>query len=238
MTQDVQYGAQVASVYDSLIAPAMPTEEAVDRLRPHITGARVLEIGVGTGRIALPAAAYAAQLVGLDNSPAMLDAFRAKDVPGNVTLLEADFRRPLPLHDRFDTAYSTMGSLACVATREELTTAFTHVRQALAPGGLLLFEYYSTSTYRPLADLRTVTMPTPHHGGTTTFTIALDEADLLTMGTRVEEPGKATVEFSERILLIEPAEVESCLARAGFGIEHVDRAQGGQPYDWYVARSR
>ncbi|WP_406740258.1 methyltransferase domain-containing protein [Streptomyces atratus] len=106
MNQDVQYGTAVASVYDSLIAPAMPAEEAVDRLRPYVTGARVLEIGVGTGRVAIPVAAIAAEVVGVDNSRPMLDGFRTKGVPTNVSLVEADFRQPLALRGSFDAAYS------------------------------------------------------------------------------------------------------------------------------------
>ncbi|MFF3733213.1 class I SAM-dependent methyltransferase [Streptomyces sp. NPDC002476] len=235
MTHDVQYGTAVASVYDSLIAPAMPTEEAVDRLRPYVTDARVLEIGVGTGRVALPVAGIAREVTGMDNSPAMLDEFRRKDVPENVTPVEGDFRRPLPFDSPFDAAYSTMGSLACVRSREELTTAFEHIFQVLAPGGSLSLEYYSTSAYRPLVEQHTLTVPMPHHGGTTTFTVVLDEADVLTMDTRVDKDGEPPVEFSERILLIEREEVEACLVEAGFTIDRVYPAEGLQPYDWYVA---
>jgi SAM-dependent methyltransferase len=236
-TRDVQYGSAVASVYDSLIAPALPAEAAVDRLRPYVTGARVLEIGVGTGRVALPVAALAARVVGMDNSGPMLDELRAKTVPGNVSLVRADFRDPLPVAGPFDAAYSTMGSLACVADREELTAALSHIRAVLAPGATLSLEYYATGTYRPLVAQHTVTLPTPHHGGTTTFTITLDDADILTMGTRIDADGRPPVEFSERVLLIERDEVEVCLNRAGFTVEHVYAAKSPQPYDWYTARA-
>ncbi|MDK1473112.1 class I SAM-dependent methyltransferase [Streptomyces sp. 549] len=237
MTGDVQYGTEVASVYDSLIAPAMPAEDAVELLRPHVTGARVLEVGVGTGRIAVPVAALAAELVGIDNSAPMLDEFRAKAVPGNVALVQADFRRPLPVDGPFDAAYSTMGSLACVGTREELTSALTHVREVLAPGGVLCLEYYATSAYRPLVAQHVLTVPTPHHGGTTTFTVTLDDRDVLTMGTRVDEDGRPPVEFGESVLLIERDEVEACLKQAGFAVDEVRPAEGLQPYDWYTVRS-
>lgn len=237
MTPDVQYGPAVASVYDSLIAPAMPAEDAIARLRPHLTGARVLEIGVGTGRVAIPAAAIAGWLVGVDNSAPMLDEFRAKGLPANVELVEADFRQPLPLAADFDAAYSTMGSLACVRSREDLVTALGHVHDVLVPGGSLSLEYYSTTAYRPLVELGTVTVPTPHHGGSTTFTITLDDADVLTMDTHVEHDSTPPVQFSEQVLLIEGQEVEACLEKAGFAIERVHPAEGLQPYDWYVARS-
>lgn len=235
MSLDVQYGTAVASVYDSLIGAAMPAEEAVERLRPYVTGARVLEIGVGTGRVALPVARLAHEVVGLDNSKAMLDEFRGKGVPENVSLVEGDFRRPLPLTGLFDTAYSTMGSLACVPSRDELTTALTHVREVLKPGAALSLEYYATSAYRPLVEQHTTTVPMPHHGGTATFTAVLD-GDVLTMDTRVETDGEAPVEFSERVLLIEREDVEKCLADAGFTVDRVYPAEGLQPYDWYVAQ--
>jgi len=235
--QDVQYGPAVASVYDSLIALAMPAEDAIVRLRPYLAGARVLEIGVGTGRVAVLAAAIADRLVGVDNSAPMLEEFRAKGVPANVELVEADFRRPLPFGPEFAAAYSTMGSLACVRSRAELIASLGHVRDVLVPGGSLSLEYYSASAYRPLVELRTVTVPTPHHGGASTFTITLDEADVLTIETRVETDSAPPVHFSEQVLLIGPAEVQTCLLRAGFVVEHVHMAVGVQPYDWYIARS-
>ncbi|MFE7484444.1 class I SAM-dependent methyltransferase [Streptomyces sp. NPDC012600] len=233
---DVQYGTAVASVYDSLIAPALPVEVTVDRLRPYVTGARVLEVGVGTGRVALPVAALATELVGVDNSRPMLDAFRAKYVPGNVSLVQADFREALPVPAGFDTAYSTMGSLACVTSRDQLTTALGHIRDVLEPGGTLALEYYSTSAYLPLVEQHTVTVPAPHHGSVATFTTTLDKAGILTMATHVAEDGRPAVEFSESVLLIDRDEVASCLGRAGFTVERVSAAEGPQPYDWYTAR--
>lgn len=235
MSTDVQYGTAVASVYDSLIAPAMVTEDAVERLRSYVTGARVLEIGAGTGRVAIPVAGIAAEVVAVDNSEAMLDRFRAKGVPGNASLVRADFRQPLDLAGPFDTAYATMGTLACVESREELATALTHVREVLKPGGTLSLEYYSTASYRPLVEYHTVKVPTPHHGGTTTFTVTLDDADILTMGALVEADGSPPLEFAERILLIERDEVEACLKQAGFAVDRMYPAEEMQPYDWFTA---
>ncbi|MEV7601337.1 class I SAM-dependent methyltransferase [Kitasatospora sp. NPDC089797] len=236
MNAPPQYGTAVASVYDSLIGSAVPVGQTVERLRPYVTGARVLEIGVGTGRVALPVSALAARLVGLDNSRPMLDEFRRKAPPANVSLVEADFGRPLPLTEQFDTAYSTMGSLACVRTREELTAALTHIRAVLVPGARLCLEYYAAEAYRPLAEQGTFTVPTVNHrGSTTTFTVALDAADLLTMDSRVVEPDGTCVEFTERVLLIDRTEVSRCLAAAGFVVDGIRPGGGTDPYDWYTA---
>ncbi|MBT2447424.1 hypothetical protein J7F03_10120 [Streptomyces sp. ISL-43] len=127
-----------------------------------------------------------------------------------------------------------MGSLACVRSPDELTIALVHIHEVLVPGGSLSFEYYASSVYRPLADQGTFTVPTPHHGGTTTFTVTLDDRDLLTMGTRVDEQGRPPVEFSEQVLLIGREQVENCLDAAGFTLGSFDPSEGLQPYDWYT----
>lgn len=233
----MQYGAEAASVYDSLIGGMLPPEDdTIERLRPHLAGARVLELGIGTGRVALSAAGVTDELIGLDNSTAMLDVLRTKPLPANLQLVEADFRRPLPIRGVVDTAYSTLGSLACVDSPEQLTTVLRNVAQVLSPGGVLVFDYYATIAYRPLIEAHTVTIPTPHHGGVSTFTTTLSDTKVMTMATRIDEDGKEPVEFAEYILLIERAEVESCLAAAGFVVEHVEPSDGAQAYDWYVAR--
>lgn len=237
MTAEVQYGPAAASVYDSLIVGMLPLdEETMGRLRGHLTGARALELGVGTGRAALAASELAHELVGLDNSAAMLDVLRGKPLPENLSLVEADFRQPLPVAGPFDTAYATLGSLACVGSTDELTAVLRHVAEVLRPDGTLVFDYYATAAYRPLIEAHSVTIPTPHHGGETTFTVTLDDADVMTMSTRVDEDGKEPVEFSERILLVERAEVEACLAAAGFEVVEVEPSDGMQAYDWYTAR--
>ena len=234
MTLDVQYGSVAAATYDPPISSAVPADDVIARLRPYLDGARVLEIGVGTGRIAIPAAALAAELVGMDNSAAMLEVCRAKPLPENLSLVEADFRRPLPISGPFDLAYTALGSLAYVDSSEQLRTALGHVREVLRPGGTVVLDFYSTVVYRQLADLHQVTVPAPQ-GGMATFTVTIDDADRLTMATRLEEEGKAPVSFEERVLLLEPDAVTECLAAAGFTVDQVDVSDGSQTHDWYVA---
>ncbi|MGL4743417.1 MAG: methyltransferase domain-containing protein [Dermatophilaceae bacterium] len=236
MTLDVQYGPEVSSVYDSLIGSAVPVDATIDRLRPHLTGANALEVGVGSGRVARPVAAMATRLVGIDNSRWMLAEFRARGVPSNVELVDADFRRPLTLEREFDAAYSTLGSLACVRSREELVAALGHIRDVLVAGASFSFEYYCAGTYRPLADLDATTIRTPDDDGYATFTTTLED-DILTMGTCVEKDGAPPVRFDERILLLDAGEVEACLREAGFVVEQGHRAQPPEPYDWHLARN-
>ncbi|MFI6236571.1 class I SAM-dependent DNA methyltransferase [Micromonospora sp. NPDC050784] len=235
----VQYGAGVALVYDRMFADPTPTEMTVQSLTPYVRGRDVLELGVGTGRIAVPLAGEARSITGVDNSPDMLRTFREKGVPANVTLVEADFRDPVPGRpgQRFDAAYSTLGSMACCLTRDDLRTALGHVRNVLHPGAVFCMEYYARELYLEVIRLTGGTMSTSLPGGEQMHTrLAVDpDTDIMTATTDVRA-GNETTSFAEQVLLLDSAEITKLLRVAGFGAVHV---AGGpeQPFIWYIAET-
>ena len=231
---DVQYGKPASSVYDLLLSDPIPADATVDRLRERVAGQMVLELGVGTGRIAAPLAAHAARIVGIDNSAPMLEVFREKGVPANVELVQADFRNPLPVPDGFDLAYSTLGSLACCRSVDELATALGHVADRLRPDGTLCLEYYSADTYSVLLPASPFAAQTPQGHP---FEIALDldpATRVLTSRTSVR-PDDELGSFTEDVLLLDGTEVEHVLTAAGFTVTDVHR-EPGAAFDWYDAR--
>src|SRR5512141_863440 len=84
---------RLAVLYD-LDAP--PGDAAIDWFRglAQLTGGPILELGVGTGRVAIPLAKDGRELVGIDRSAAMLAraAAKAKKAKVKLTLVEADMR--------------------------------------------------------------------------------------------------------------------------------------------------
>jgi SAM-dependent methyltransferase len=98
---------RVAAIYDETRAAPPAVASAVTRallsvLRTLAPAPRVLEVGIGTGRIAVPLAEAGVRLVGIDISPAMLAVLRGKRRDIDVILAEA--ARP-PLQDAsFDAA--------------------------------------------------------------------------------------------------------------------------------------
>lgn len=66
------YGEQIAEVYDQWPGVPANAEAAVEFLAPLAKGRRVLELGIGTGRVALPLAARGVKVCGIDASPAMV----------------------------------------------------------------------------------------------------------------------------------------------------------------------
>ena len=73
-----RYGEAFADVYDDWYAGSFDTEGAVATLADLAGPGPVLELGVGTGRLALPLAARGLTVVGVDASSSMLEKLAAK----------------------------------------------------------------------------------------------------------------------------------------------------------------
>jgi len=92
----------------------------------------VLEIGIGTGRVALPLVAAGVPVVGVDLSPAMLARLRAKDPTVPVAIGDAT---RLPIADRTVGAAVLAHVLHLVA---DWRVVITEVERVVRPGGVLL----------------------------------------------------------------------------------------------------
>jgi SAM-dependent methyltransferase len=108
--------------------------------RALASGGPVLELGVGTGRIALPMARHGLRVWGIDRSRPMLDALRARlgkeanDVRARVTLRQGDMRRAR-LDKRFALVLCAFNGVLHLYTRMDVEAFFARVREHLAPGG-------------------------------------------------------------------------------------------------------
>ena len=87
---DLTYGAEWSARWERDFGWRPDTADAVDRLAELARGEAVLELGVGTGRLALPLAERGLAVHGVDSSPWMLAQLRANDGGGRVTTSEAD----------------------------------------------------------------------------------------------------------------------------------------------------
>ena len=84
------YGERIAAEYDELHAHMDPAH-AVEALARLAGGGRVLELGIGTGRIALPLAACGVEIHGIDASEAMVAELRAKPGGEAIPVTIGDF---------------------------------------------------------------------------------------------------------------------------------------------------
>jgi SAM-dependent methyltransferase len=106
----------------------------------------VVELGVGTGRIAVPIAAAGIHVIGVDSSPGMLEVCRERAALAGVTeLLElrlGDLRLP-PVAERVELVVCPFRSYLHLHTDEERLTALRAAHQLLVPGGRLIFDVFA-----------------------------------------------------------------------------------------------
>lgn len=84
------YGDRIADQYDTIHLPI--EQAAIDLLAELASGGPVLELGIGTGRIALPLASRGLKVQGVDASEAMVARLRAKPGGKDIPVTIADFR--------------------------------------------------------------------------------------------------------------------------------------------------
>jgi ubiquinone/menaquinone biosynthesis C-methylase UbiE len=116
------------------------------------TGERVLEIGVGTGRVAIPLAQAGCAVTGVDRSSEMLAIGREKvaraGVADRVTLVQADMRR-LDLDARFDLAIVPINTFMHNLTLDDQLATLSGIRRRLSPHGLLVIDVFNPDPTLP-----------------------------------------------------------------------------------------
>ena len=138
---DNRYGDVFAEVYDAWYHDLDDTEACVDFIAELADGKTVLELGVGTGRIAIPLAARV-PVVGIDNSTAMLEALLAKcpsTLPLTATVGHMVRDMPLGPFAVIVAAYNTLFNLLHA---DEQRACLVAAADRLAPGGHLIVDCF------------------------------------------------------------------------------------------------
>jgi SAM-dependent methyltransferase len=111
-------------------------------------GGPEVELGVGTGRIAVPTAQAGIQVIGVDSSTGMLDVCRRRAEDAGVAdlldLRHGDLRDP-PVTERVALVTAPFRSFLHLARHGERVKALRAARALLHPGGRLVFDVFSPS---------------------------------------------------------------------------------------------
>ena len=201
-------------------------------------GGPVVELGVGTGRIAVPTAAAGVPVIGVDSSPGMLDVCREQaELAGVAHLVDlrlGDLREP-PVPERVRLVTSPFRSLLHLSDDGERLAALRAARRLLLPAGRLAFDVFEPSK----GDIEAT------HGRWLEREPGIferadwdEDARTLTLSVRGRD-GATTMVLS----WISPGEWRRLLERAGFEIEACygwfDRRPyaGGEDTVWVARRS-
>ena len=112
------------------------------------SGSPVVELGVGTGRIAIPTAAAGIDVIGVDSSAGMLavcaERGREAGLDARLDLRLGDLRRP-PVDERVGLVTCPFRAYLHLASDEERLEALAAARGLLRPGGRLIFDVFRPS---------------------------------------------------------------------------------------------
>ncbi|MGH9145124.1 MAG: class I SAM-dependent DNA methyltransferase [Vicinamibacterales bacterium] len=133
------YGDEIADVYDALFAD--PDPAAIQTLAELAGEGSVLELGIGTGRLALPLTERGLVVHGIDASLAMVQKLRGKPGGAAIPVTVGDFSRTA-LDQRFSLVFVAFNTLFALPSQEDQVRCFSHVASMLRPGGAFLIEAF------------------------------------------------------------------------------------------------
>jgi SAM-dependent methyltransferase len=136
------FGERVAEGYDEssadMFAPAV-VDPVVDFLAGLAGHGAALELGIGTGRIALPLARRGVRVHGIDLSAAMVARLRAKPGADRIGVTIGDFATTT-VEGSFSVAYLVFNTINNLTTQDGQVACFQNVAAHLEPGGCFVIE--------------------------------------------------------------------------------------------------
>ena len=139
---DGYFDERVAARYDESAAdmfdPAV-VDPAVDFLVELARSGRALELGIGTGRIALPLAQRGVPVHGIEMSKAMVARLRAKPGGEDIGVTIGDFATTT-VEGTFSVAYLVFNTISNLTTQAAQVACFRNVAAHLEPGGCFVIE--------------------------------------------------------------------------------------------------
>jgi SAM-dependent methyltransferase len=232
------YGDAFADIYDDWYAGISDVDLTVVELLDLAGSGPVLELGVGTGRLAVPLAeaglAIGVTVVGIDASEAMLARLAWRDPGQLVTAIHGDMRCDLP-DGPFGLVFAAYNTLFNLTDEDAQARCFADVARRLRPGGRFVIEAF-------------VPDDPPRRGDS--VTVRSISADRVVLSISVEDPDNQLaagqyVELSETsgvrlrpwsIRYSTPAQLDEYARAAGLTLEQRWESFGRTPFDEDSAR--
>lgn len=218
------YGDRIADVYDDLYAEATDVEGTIATV--VALGGPVLELGVGTGRLALPLLEAGLEVHGVDASPAMVERLRAKPRGDEVRVTVGDFADLDGVGDGFGTVLLPFNALFNLQSDEKQRRCLRRCAEVVRPGGSVVVE-------------AVVPADDPVWNGVSVRDVSADRVLLSAFRREGEVVTGSLVSISEagirlhpwQIRPVAPAALDAMAADAGLRVERRDGGWRGEPFD-------
>src|SRR2546429_7047402 len=143
-------------LYGLLSPPGPDAEEAAELLATLAGSGKALELGIGTGRVALPLAARGVEVHGIDVSEAMVAELRAKPGGEHIPVTIEDFAG-VPVEGDFELIFVVFNTFFVLMTQEAQVQCLQAVADHLTPDGAFVVEAFVPDPARFDRDQRTAT---------------------------------------------------------------------------------
>jgi SAM-dependent methyltransferase len=213
----------IAELYDPWSASVVE-DVALYLEEARRSGGPVVELGVGTGRIAVPIAADGIRVIGVDSSRGMLEvcARRAALVGVELDLRVGDLREP-PVYERVPLVICPFRSLLHMHSDDDRRRVLQAARVLLVPGGRFIFDVFAPD----VADIeQTQGRWLEREPGIFEHAVWDQDARTLTLTVRGDES-----ETTMALAWLSPNEWRSLLEQTGFEIEACFGWFDRTPYD-------
>ena len=183
------YRGDFARLYDTFHRDKAYEAEAVfvDRiLRRHSDGphSSLLDVACGTGSHAAAFSRLGWRVVGVDQSPEMIEVARSRNPDAGVTFIQQDMRDLVLDGQMFDAAVCLFDSIGYVITNESVIMSLKGIRRHLRPGGLVVLEFWhSVAMVSAYDDIRVREWEAPEQR---VLRIARTQLDVVSQTARVE----------------------------------------------------
>jgi len=137
---DEPVAARYDDSYDEMNSPEL-VDPVVDLLAELAGSGRALELGIGTGRIAVPLAQRGVPVHGIDLSEAMVKRLRAKPGAAEIGVTIGDFATTT-VDGSFTVAYLVFNTLGNLTTQAQQVACFRNAAAHLEPGGCFVVEIH------------------------------------------------------------------------------------------------
>ena len=135
------YGEQIADVYDELYDELFDKHAAAEFLSERARGGPALELGMGTGRVAILLKDKGVDVHGIDTSPKMVEKLRAKPGGEDIPVTIGDFAE-LDVEGSFPLIYVPFNTLFALESQEAQIRCFETVAEHLTEDGLFVTETF------------------------------------------------------------------------------------------------
>ena len=151
------YGERVADIYDDWYTNY--DDEMIEVLQELAQGGRALELGIGTGRIALPLQAKGVTVDGIDASSAMIAKLQSKPGGDKIQVTLGNFA-DVTVEHQYALVYVVFNTFFALLTQAEQIRCIANVAQRLEPGGHFVVEAFmpDLSRYNGQQSLRVVSI--------------------------------------------------------------------------------